>query len=134
MLAWLLALLWAGAFTLTHIPAERLRGLHAGDKTLHSVGSGGLALVFWALLAAQRRPPRRRILTVLFVLALYGVFDEVTQPWFGRQASHVDWLFDCLGTIIAVTAMETAAALVRWRAADDGERTSTTDADNTGKA
>ena len=43
-------------------------------------------------------------------LAVFAAIDEVTQPWFGRSAEPLDWVYDLIGvaTGIAVIAVMTA--------------------------
>ena len=114
LLRWLLAIAWLGAFTLSHLPAERLRGLEASDKALHAAGFAGLTTLLWLVLAVDGRPARRRLPLVALAMALYGALDELTQPWFNRWASWDDWLFDCLGALASLAVLESAAWL--WKA------------------
>lgn len=111
----LLIAAWLGAFTATHIPAERLRGLEAGDKTLHLVGFAALSSLLWTVLIFRRWPLWRRLLLVLATMPIYAALDELTQPLppFHRSGDIRDWVFDCLGAILSVCLLEAAWRLGR---------------------
>ena len=106
-------LLWAGAFTLTHLPPAKVPDFHASDKTLHLVGFAGLATVFGVTMLAYGVPRRRRLLWLFAVMLLYAAFDELTQPLTGRTADFHDWLFDAAGTTIAAGLTESLAWVVK---------------------
>jgi VanZ family protein len=107
-----LVLYWLTMFTATHVPqAPQPLPPAFTDKWQHYVAYAGLGF----LLAAWRQS--RRALTmqaslVLFAIAvLYGAFDEVTQPFFGRDAELLDWRSDIIGAAsgIALCALILAA-------------------------
>ena len=108
----LLVLLWAGAFTLTHLPPGNVPKFHAGDKVLHTVGFAGLASAFGVTLLSFGVPRRRRLMWLLAVMLAYGAIDEWTQPWFGRSCDIIDWLHDAAGIVIAAGVVETFAWIV----------------------
>jgi len=111
----LLAVLWAGAFTLTHLPPANVPNFHASDKTLHLVGFAGLASAFGMTLLAFGVPRRRRLILLFTVMLAYGAVDELTQPLAGRTADIEDWLFDAAGTFIAAGLVEAIALIVGER-------------------
>jgi len=98
---------WVGAFVATHtpVPAPPL-GMHISDKTLHVVGYFALATVFWLTLLAYGKSGRVRTVATGIILAVYGAFDELTQPMFNRCASIGDWLADLCGIVIAVGVLQ----------------------------
>lgn len=98
--------LWGGGLLVTHAPPARLPNFHVRDLLLHFVGYFVLGGIFWLCLLAFGVRRRRRILTVLLVLAAYGAFDELTQPIFGRTASVADWAADMAGTAAALLVGE----------------------------
>ena len=109
---WLPALLWlALVLTLTSIPNPNVPVVVAGgDKVAHAIMYGVLAaLVAFAVDAGDRRAAR---LGATFVgIAALAAVDEYHQRFIpGRAASASDWIADCAGASIALTA--TAAA---WR-------------------
>jgi len=111
----LLILLWAGAFTLTHLPPKKVPNFHVSDKTLHLVGFTGLASAFGVTMLAYGVPRRRRLLWLFAIMLTYAAADELTQPLTGRTADFYDWLFDAAGTLIAAGLTETLAFVVGKR-------------------
>ena len=111
----LLIAAWLGAFTATHVPVDRLRGLDVSDKSLHLVGYAGLSSLLWIALLFRRWPLWRRAALVLAAMVVYGALDELTQPLppFHRSCSGWDWFFDCLGAAISVCILEAAWRLGR---------------------
>jgi len=105
----LLVLLWAGAFTLSHLPPGDVPDFHVGDKVLHTAGFAGLASAFGVTMLAFGVPRRRRLAMLFAVMLAYGAIDEWTQPWFGRSCELRDWLHDVLGTVIAAVMVEAVA-------------------------
>lgn len=104
----------------THYPKpERLLGPHApSDKTLHFIAYAGLGLLAAATLAASARWTAARALGLAAGLALFGVADEVSQPWFRRAAEPLDWAFDCLGIAVGIAVVAALVALRPAAAAD----------------
>ncbi len=98
--------LWVTAFTVSHIPAEKLPEGPIGDKWLHFIGFFVLASWFHWTLIAYRHPKVRRIALVVSVMALYAAFDEITQPMFNRYGDIGDWYADMTGMIAAVIVWE----------------------------
>ena len=104
----LLAVYWTCAFVVTHVPPllpkddDRGPELPIGpDKVVHF--GGFLTLAF--LLAQALRPRLSAAATVACVLgicACYGVFDEITQPPFGRTADAWDWVADMVGACVGL--------------------------------
>jgi hypothetical protein len=93
---------WAAAFTLTHLPMRGggpLFGIPHADKFVHLglyAGLSGLLSVWFGV--------RHRIggavavaVVVLFALAAYAAFDELSQIPVGRTADMQDWLADLAG-------------------------------------
>ena len=97
---------WAGAFIATHIPAERLPQIGAGDRLLHALGFFVLGSFFLLTLAAHGVRSARRAVLVICVLAVYAALDEVTQELVNRYASLDDWLADVVGAVAAVILWE----------------------------
>lgn len=109
---------WLCAFLLTHIPADRLPKVHATDKTLHMSGYTGLAFLLLLTMAAYKARSVMMIIVPVVSLAIYGAFDELTQPLVNRHASLHDWYADMYGVLAAVFIWNVVAWLVRkWRTA-----------------
>jgi VanZ family protein len=107
-----LAIYWMSLFTATHIPTIP-KALHPGfsDKWQHYVAYAGLGLLLAAWWSLRRRLTWRSGLGLLAIVALYGAFDEVTQPLFGRDAELLDWRSDVVG---AATGLALFAIAARW--------------------
>ncbi len=105
ILAWIAY--WVALFVSTHIPRVPWpSGLpEPNDKTLHVVFYFGLALMGW--MVSSGRPVAHRWTNVEWfsVLAIYGAFDEVTQPMVNRHCSILDWFADMAGSALAIGLM-----------------------------
>jgi len=107
--------LWALAFTATHVPPSDLGSVTVSDRVLHVIGYAGLTFWIGLAMVATGAAPRRRVVGIALVLAAYGVFDELTQPIFGRTASIHDWLADLVGLVVGLAAAELVATLCHRR-------------------
>lgn len=114
---------------LTHVPlphggASRIPHL---DKIAHFGLYFVLALLGALRLATYERilPTRKLVLWGVFY-ALYGVIDELTQPWTGRNADIDDWLADASG--IAAATWFAIIWLRRTRLSEPGEGVASDDA------
>jgi VanZ family protein len=113
----LLAAYWLLLITATHIPkVPEPLGFRTSDKVQHLVAYGTLAVLaawVWSLL----RPfGWRQALLLLALVASHGVFDEVTQPIFGRNADVLDWYADVTGAALGLGLFWIGRqALRRWR-------------------
>ena len=106
----LTALCWVGAFTLTHLPpGDMPPEIHGPDKVLHFVGYAGLAGTLYMTLRAAGY--RRAALIAVLICLNYGIFDECTQPLFGRDRELGDWVADACGTVAGTIL---GAAFVYW--------------------
>lgn len=105
---------WLMMLFLTHlpeIPKEYESGL--GDKSEHRIGYLLLSLGLGLSLSAQSGPLRvRHLAIVMGIVAIYGAFDEMTQPLFGRNCDWYDWSADLqgglLGTLLALVIDQVA--------------------------
>lgn len=106
----------------THHPRpEELLGRNPpSDKTLHFAAYATLAALAAATWLTARRTKQRGIATLAVALAVFGGFDEVTQPLFNRQAEPLDWLYDCIGIAIGLAAVSTLFAIFRRPVAGSG--------------
>ena len=122
--AWSAGAYWLILLLIMHVPLKReqkyLEATYVdGDKLTH-FGAYGL---FAALLCRafderrQLRPearPRSRVVGlvgVIAVLAVYGIIDEQTQPWTGRDCNLPDYIADVIGAALGTVAY----ALWTWR-------------------
>ena len=106
----------------THHPKpEQLVGTNPpNDKTLHFLAYGALAGIVSAAVAARGSWTKRTAWMVFFVLAVFAALDEVTQPFFGRAAEALDWVYDGIGMIMGL--MIVTGWLVSWRHILSGRR------------
>jgi VanZ family protein len=97
----------------THYPKpEQLLGTNLpSDKTLHFLAYGALGLLAAALVAVSGRWSARRVAVLAAGLAVFAAIDEVTQPWFGRSAEPLDWVYDLIGLAVGITAIVAIVAL-----------------------
>lgn len=95
---------WGLLVLLTHVP--KLPSVSAPiphlDKIAHFGSYFALTLLGSLRLAAWERILRVRTFVLWGVFyAVYGVIDELTQPWTGRTADVDDWLADAFGIAAA---------------------------------
>lgn len=97
---------WLAAFVATHVPMSTVPGVHVGDKTLHLVGYFLLTGAFLLAMITHGKLRPRRIVLAVAIMALYGAFDELTQPIVNRSAEWSDFLADLGGAALAVIVIE----------------------------
>jgi len=113
-----LACYWLAMFTGTHWPNFTLRAYPENtDKILHISAYFGLSF-----LIAVRREFKRdvRLQDCLWIMAIivgYSIFDEVTQPYFGRTCDIFDALADWIGGAFGLGAFAVLRRLLRRFAA-----------------
>jgi len=98
----------------THHPRpEDLLGPNPpSDKTLHFLAYGALGLLAAALLAASGRWSPRSVAVLGVGLAAFAAIDEATQPWFGRSAEPLDWVYDLIGLAAGIGVIAAGNALL----------------------
>lgn len=108
----LLAGYWLSMFVGTHIPRVPQVLAEQGDKTLHLCAYGGLGVLLLSWRISVAPATLRMIVIAWFVIAGYGIFDEITQPFFGRFCDAGDWIADMIGTTIAFALTAPVASYV----------------------
>ena len=81
--------------------ASRVPGF---DKLLHVCAFGCLAFIFsyWFSIEQWNTKPLKCFCIVCFVIACYGISDEIHQSFVpGREVSVYDWFADCTGAFLA---------------------------------
>ncbi len=99
---------WLVAFTLTHIPIEpgRHNPIPHMDKVAHFLAYFSIAYLGGLRLHLKSPSTHATHLLVWALVYLaYGAFDELTQPYSGRDCDIVDWVFDALGVTMATLAL-----------------------------
>jgi len=102
---------WVSAFVLTHTPRQKLPQIARGGTPSHLLGFFALGCMFYFTLAAHGVRLRKRAILVAAALAVYGAFDEITQPLATRNADLYDWFADVIGAVAAAAACHCAWAL-----------------------
>ncbi len=84
----------------THLPPSNsvvVAASRAPDKLWHLVAYALLAIFFYSTDVAVRPRASKRLLPLLGFLLAFAVFDEITQPLFGRNTEFMDLVFDFFG-------------------------------------
>lgn len=105
----------------THYPKpDELLGPNApSDKMLHFLAYSALAILAGATVAMAGRWSVRGGLSLAVGLAVFGAVDEITQPFFSRDAEPLDWAYDCIG--VAGGLLVVAVLVGVFRAVARGE-------------
>lgn len=95
-----LALYWPVLFTLAHIPIPQLvQRAGVSDKSVHFLSYLILVFFLWFSISFNRKVNWRRagVWLVLLLMALYAVFDEISQIFVERNCDVMDLLVDMTG-------------------------------------
>ena len=116
---WLvLCIYWLTIFIATHTPAAKLPAIKVtgNDKTMHYLAYLGLGIFFWLAYYREKRPTfkEKKTWTVVLMLIGYGVLDEATQWFVGRNVSALDLLFDSLGILSSLLILFLVRKLLHW--------------------
>lgn len=118
----LLAGYWLVILTGTHLPSIPAppSGFH-WDKLVHFTAYAGLAFLIAGCFSrgGKRLSVLANCLIWLVVIA-YGVFDEFSQPRFGRSCDLLDWYADVAGATVGLIAQRAWREWRRTRATSDG--------------
>lgn len=101
-----LPVIWIACFILTHIPRENVPetpSLPYIDKVVHFLMFSVLGWLLAKALYSRTDSKRTALVKTIGLLALYGIFDEVTQPIVGRTMELGDWIADVCGAACAAT-------------------------------
>lgn len=95
-------------FSLTHMNLrdtvfDREVSLFQADKVFHLLAFFGLTGLWLTLLRDGKTIARHVAICVLAVTS-YAVFDEVSQPMFGRNMDILDWVADMTGMLLTATS------------------------------
>ena len=119
----LLIVYWGSLFVGTHMPIPKMGGQPRHlDKLMHFGAYAGLSFLLGLWWSGGRRLNRPLALKVFAVTAAYAVVDELLQtiPFVHRQGDVLDFLADCLGSLIGLAAFAFWQAMLR-RKSDDRE-------------
>jgi VanZ family protein len=118
-LSWfVLVLYWFAVFTLTHLPRVPAVQICGHDLTLHATVFFFLTLFWWLARYGYRRPglTQRGLWFTLALMATYAAVDELTQglSFIGRHPSHLDWLADVAGCVLALVLIALLRRPIHW--------------------
>jgi len=109
---WVLAGYWTLIYFLTHWPDMGRFRMPSGwlssnaDKLVHASFYAGWVVLWWWVLAAGRgRVSRAAAIWLAVGAAAYAAFDELTQAIVGRQPDILDFAFDMLGVLLALSVL-----------------------------
>ena len=86
----------------THLPRVPTFVRPGADKWLHFGAYGCQATLAMGTLYFTNRLGLKNVVYLTIILVIFGVFDELTQPIFSRQAELLDWVADCAGVFFGV--------------------------------
>lgn len=81
------------------------------DKLLHFLAYGVLGMLVTAAVVTRSRWSWRTAAITAVALAGFAAIDEVTQPFFGRDAEPLDWVWDVVGLMAGLAAVAVARRL-----------------------
>ena len=109
LLAWMLAAYTVVLVYATHHPhVRKLIGEGEGvpsDKSLHFLAYAVLALLAAVTLWAWRRWTLSGLAAFIPAIQAFAALDEVTQPFFRRQADVWDWVSDAVGAMFGLAVV-----------------------------
>jgi VanZ family protein len=109
----LLAGYWLAIFVATHLPHVPAAFASPGaDKWEHLGAYGILAFLLAARQSFWQPMNWKSFCRIALLVALYGIFDELTQIPVGRQADVMDWLADLLGCVLGLAAFAIVRAIL----------------------
>jgi VanZ family protein len=107
-------LYWLMIFAGTHYPKDPHPGTGMIDKWMHFTAFTGLSFLLSIALLRDGVLPFRTAIKIAMAAILYGIADELTQPFVGRDSEWMDWYFDIAGTLLGVTIVLVASRVWRW--------------------
>ncbi len=89
---------WVALFVATHLPRVPVQfSAPNADKWEHLAAYGLLACLLAGRQSLWQPLKWKGLARIAVIVALYGIFDELTQIPVGRQADVADWLADVTG-------------------------------------
>ncbi len=96
---------WLIMFTGTHWPHVSLERYPTNfDKVLHFTGYAVFGFLITVWISARRKFGLRQFAAGFGVIFAYAIFDEVTQPYFGRDCEFGDMVADWCGGLSGMAA------------------------------
>ena len=108
----LLGAYWLALFVATHLPRVPIQfASPSADKWEHLTAYGLLAILLAARQSLWLPLNWKNFVRIAGCVALYGIFDELTQIPVGRHADVMDWVADISGCAIGLFVFATARSL-----------------------
>lgn len=110
----------------THIPGVTVSFRNStpvpSDKLAHLAAYGVLGFLFGLIAVESRWSCRRGLVSVVGAIAVFGLVDELTQPFVGRTADRLDWVADMAGGAagLALAALLAVVVSVVFRPSKTG--------------
>lgn len=98
----LLVAYWIMLFTGTHLPRVPMPAIRNLDKVQHFVAFSGLAFLLAWSIPTRAGGVWKKAGIAFLIAVVYGIIDELTQPFFGRNRELADFFADCLGALFGV--------------------------------
>jgi VanZ family protein len=109
-----LLLYWGAIFAATHTPPVHLpTDIPYSDKLAHFTAFAGLTFLLTLALYIWRPFRWRWLLVAVMIAGIYGMIDEFTQSFVGREPDVRDWLADVAGAIFGAVAGLVAFLVLR---------------------
>jgi hypothetical protein len=104
--ACVLVIYWPALFVLAHVPIPRVvQEADVSDKSLHFLAYLILTFLLWSTVSSNQKVNWRRVAPwlVLFVIVVYGIFDEWLQGYVtGRSCDVRDLFMDLAGALASL--------------------------------
>src|SRR5689334_14353646 len=108
----LLAGYWLSLFVATHVPHVPIEFASPNaDKWEHLSAYGFLAFLLAARQSLWQPLNWKGFGRIAAIVALYGIFDELTQIPVGRHADVMDWFADICGCALGLAAFAAVHAV-----------------------
>lgn len=107
---------YVAAFVATHLPPNHVPGGDwLNDKIKHFIGFLALGIVTAFAVHSARRPvrPAGTPISIWLAMLTYALFDEVTQPFFGRSFEWGDLAADGAGAFFGIGIALFIASIIR---------------------
>lgn len=99
-----LAVYWLGCFALTHMPPSDVPPppFPYTDKIVH-FGIYFLLAVLWSINIRNTKITYKKVFAILLI---YAICDELSQPYFQRDAEWLDGVADVTGILLGMYSYE----------------------------
>ncbi|WP_397569632.1 VanZ family protein [Schlesneria sp. T3-172] len=110
-----LLIYWVALFYGTHTRVPKGLLPKDSDKLIHFWAYAGLGILLMSYRSTQRACTWLSVAGCWLLLALYGAFDELTQPLVNRNADLADWYCDIAGALVGLAMVKLAVRYCQAR-------------------